>query len=597
VAGPGTGKSRTLIERMFILLEEDQSREVFFLTFTRTSRKDIECRLKNRFGESILGQPQDSFPRVSTLHTYAKGIVHKYASIINRKSKFSILTKDKGEQAILLRELVQDLGIDVNIELLSKVISCYCCTYNLPHDCPVSVTDCQSIINHFNRLLAFYNTFDMEGIVCAASDILANISEDIPYHFLQIDEYQDLNPADQRLVDLIAVNPKTEVVVVADDAQSIYGFRYANYQKVQELWTSTDWKQIPLIHCHRLPPHILNAALDLIANEGYVGSNIKSDPPDDKKIVTLQCTVSDLQVKAIVKNIRQLIESSNNNSDNYDEPLTFNSFLILCPSATFVNLTVNQLQNLYGIPAHSPISTIIPEDYWIVLLLLRILHSGDPLAFRQVLPILGIGQHEISQWRLAAMKLNNDLYSYCSTLDDSRITVFYDCISNVQSASDIEALKSSFVSLQDLLGQQGDLFEQLLSLLDKDPGSIPSFGELVQLIYEKFGVIEPETEIPDENKVLVTTLHSAKGLEADYVFCPWMMERFMPMPGKDLSEEKRVLYVALTRAKRDVIFTFHELYDASNRRRVYEGAMSPFLHEIRKHLRINRIRSADLYGV
>lgn len=93
--------------------------------------------------------------------------------------------------------------------------------------------------------------------------------------------------------------------------------------------------------------------------------------------------------------------------------------------------------------------------------------------------------------------------------------------------------------------------------------------------------------MPAEDKILVTTMYSAKGLEAEFVFVMWLNDSFMPAPGRNVKEELRVLYVALTRATQDVILTFHERYEKP----VYlkAEAMSPFLKKIISHLNIRRI--------
>jgi len=121
-------------------------------------------------------------------------------------------------------------------------------------------------------------------------------------------------------------------------------------------------------------------------------------------------------------------------------------------------------------------------------------------------------------------------------------------------------------------------------------------GLIVRSIYEKFGLLEPESEsdVPEEDKVLVTTLHSAKGLESEYVFVTWMNAKYMPMPNRDVSEERRVLYVALTRARQDVILTFHEIFDPNRHCLLGDEVMSPFLHEMRDYLNIQRIRRKDV---
>lgn len=123
----------------------------------------------------------------------------------------------------------------------------------------------------------------------------------------------------------------------------------------------------------------------------------------------------------------------------------------------------------------------------------------------------------------------------------------------------------------------------------KQPNSI---GKIIQLIYEKFGIYDTEDEISEEDKVLVTTMYSAKGLEAEFVFIMWLNSTFIPAKYRNQDEELRVLYVAITRAKQDVILTFHERFE--NFRRLKEQAMSPFLKKIYDYLDIKRIKKSDL---
>ena len=591
VAGPGTGKTRTLVERMIHLLTEDQSREVSLITLTRASRRDTHSRLESAFGHAVFEQPRLIFPRASTLHTYAKSLVHRYANLVGRESNFSILIESKGERDLILEELVQDLHLDIDIDKLSEAISCFRCTEQWPYWCPLSASDRGAVLEHFDELLSFYKAFDMEGIVVAACNILTHAAAALPPLFLQVDEYQDLNPMDQRLIDLAASHPASEVVVVADDAQSIYSRRYANYQGVRALWESPDWERIRFPDSHRLPAHILNAALDLIGGEGYVGAAMNSKPPDGRRIVTLQCTSSDLQVEAVANHIHELMASSN---DERREPLAFRDFLVLCPTGSFVDRTVELLASEYSIPAHKPTSSTIPDNYWKLILVLRILHSGDPLALRQWLPVLGFGHDEIVQLRRGAMNTNTDFSAYCLSQEDARFRQLSDNSNRARTAAtDITSFQEELEHFEGL-PQLEDFFDYLCSLIDEQNDDFPSFGQFIQVIYKMFGLIEGDSIIPDEDKVLAATLHSAKGLEAEYVYCMWMNSRFMPMAGRDLAEQRRLLYVALTRARRDVILTFHEEYDRGHGRRLYRQAMSPFLHDIGNHLEFRRVRAADL---
>lgn len=592
VAGPGTGKTSTLVERMSTLLTEDQSREVSFITFTRTSRRDTHSRLEKEFGEAVFDDPHLIFPRTSTLHAYAKSLLHKYAQTIGRRSDFSVLIENKDEKGLLISELVEDLALNIGIQKLSEGIYCYRCTGEWPNPFQLSSSDRIAVLKHFETLLAFYNTFDMEGMVANACGILDSAVRKLPQLFLQVDEYQDLNPIDQRLVQLLVTShPLSQVVVVGDDAQSIYGsLRHANFQGLRDLWESPDWDRESFPDSQRLPAHILNAALDLVATEGYIDAALNRKPPNGKRISTLQCTRSDFQVQAVANHIKQTMASPKLEGQ---PPLRYKDFLVLCPTTAFVDNTVQQLSKRH-IPTHKPTASFVPESYWKLLLLLRIAHSQDPLALRQWLPFLSIKQDEILTLRRNAMNSEVGFYAFCHSQEDPRLQHLFQQLRQLtQSTTDLASFESALQAF-DGLPPQDEFFEYLASQSSGEPLTVPSLGRLIQLIYEKFGLIDTDDVIADEDKVLVCTLHSAKGLEAEYVYCMWMNAKFMPMPNRDTAEQRRVLYVALTRAKQDVVLTFHEEYDRSIPRLLSEQAMSPFLHEIREHLNLTRVNSKDL---
>ena len=137
------------------------------------------------------------------------------------------------------------------------------------------------------------------------------------------------------------------------------------------------------------------------------------------------------------------------------------------------------------------------------------------------------------------------------------------------------------------------LIEQLEGLLPTVATETVGVGELVTRIYERYGIIEADDEAPDEDKVLVTTLHSSKGLEAQAVFVVEMTDRYMPNPGRDRDEEVRVLYVAMTRTLQLLYFAFSDRFVPGRGLRGIE-AMSPLLRGIQQYLRIVPIRASDI---
>lgn len=582
VAGPGTGKTRTLVERMIALLSEDRNREVIFITFTRASRRDTEKKLVEAFGEAFLDQPNLLFPRTNTLHRYAKRFVHRYARYISRDSAFSVPIESRGEFALILSEVVADLDLTLSIKQASEAIKLQRATTEWPPGFTLNVSESLAFVERFELLLTLYRTLDMEGVVLAAIEILETGEIDLPQIFLQVDEYQDLNPMDHLFIDRIASHPASQIAVVGDDAQSIYGFRHAHHEGVRVLWESHEWARIPFPDSFRLPAHILNAALDLIARSDYIGAEINRKPPDDKRILAVQCTTSDLQVEVAARHISDTMASA---AEVGDSTVNHGSFLVLCPTGDYARRTAEHLETRYGIPAYVPSKPTIPTDFWTIILLLRILASEDPLALRQWLPALSLSLDEIISLRDQALAQGVGLYDLCFSVEDSRIDRFKSQLDQLKRSLEESAAFLDHLCSFDGVDVPSEFPGLLKSVLNED-GTMPSLSTLIQSIYREFGVLEEEEIAQLRDRVLVATMHSAKGLEADFVYCLWMNARFMPMPGRDPEEERRVLYVALTRAKKDVVVCFHEEYHGGRRGRLRLEALSPFLREIIAHLRV-----------
>jgi len=290
VAAPGTGKTRTLVHRMIRLLNEDPNREVSFITFTRSSRKDTEEKIKKSIGLGPLEDAEFKFPRISTLHTYAKSILHRYASIIDYRSNFTIPIEERGELDLILLEVIYDLALEIDFNEVKENLEYFRNTNNWKSDCSISEGKRAPLIAYFNNHLKFYNTIDLQGLVPYACKVFSIVPKDFPPFFLQVDEYQDLNPMDQKLISLASSSPNSRIVVVGDDAQSIYGFRDANPEGIRTLWESDDWDHINFSTSHRLPNHIIIASQALINKSNYLGGQIDTPDDDGTKILTLQCT-------------------------------------------------------------------------------------------------------------------------------------------------------------------------------------------------------------------------------------------------------------------------------------------------------------------
>jgi DNA helicase-2/ATP-dependent DNA helicase PcrA len=588
VAAPGTGKTRTIVARMEKLLKEDPDRDVSFITFTRSSRKDTAYKIRQSIGEKALNEAKYNFPRISTLHTYAKSILHKYASLVGYSSKFVVPIESRGELYIILQEIINDLNLDIELKSFKNEILSFRNTGKWKPNSCIKEDNRTLAVEQFKSHLRFYDSIDLQGLVILAHEILLKKPNDFPTVYLQVDEYQDLNPADQELLNLISSSNESKIVVVGDDAQSIYGFRDANPNGIKTLWESNSWEHINFKNSHRLPIHILRASQALIEDKNYLG---KVNIPEDNgaRILTFECTSSDIQIEKVAKEIRR-IKSTNKRSDNGS--LNYKDFMILCPTGTLASTVSDTLRSKYKLPTRQKEEKTIPDDHWRLLLVLRMLHNEDSLALRQWLEIIGISSDDILKYRTDASKASTNLFSYCKRLSEKPLIELFKNLSELnESIKEIELFKKRLLEFPHL-NIDNSLFPEIGITINEITKEMNSIGSIIQLIHEKYGIYESENEIPDEESILVTTMHSAKGLEAEFVFILWLNKGFLPVSGRDLDEELRVFYVALTRAKQDVILTFFEKF--VNNRLLKEQVMSPFLHKIYPYIDIKRIRKSDL---
>jgi DNA helicase-2/ATP-dependent DNA helicase PcrA len=560
LAGPGTGKTASLVARMFQILAEDINIPVAFITFTRTSRRDTYTKLIERFGSKVAKyEAEDTFPKVSTLHTFAKSIVHRRANLVGLKSDFPVLVSSQNEDLLIIQEAVADIGISLDSQRLRDYIAADSCGADVSPDyLKASGEDIDRVITRVKDLMRFYNTIDINGLVLAGRYILERDPGIVGDLFLHVDEYQDLNKADQIFVDTLISAGCREIVVAGDDDQSIYGRRFANPEGIRYLIGKEGWASVIFKEGHRVPPHIFRAAQALLKLQKRTGHDKGlSTPQDDgRKVDVFQCTSTSLQCDKIVQTIRQLMKRNNEK----EQKCKYSDFMVLSPHKKAV-VQIAKCLEAAGIPTRKKESKPIPPDLWQVLLLLRMVCGDDNVSLRQWLPIIGLSEDEIRAIRLNAESKGRTLFEEVGRGGEEKIIEFL---------GHFEGLRASKNDLKELMGVAG----------------------LVRRLYQWYGILETEEEVSEEDKVLLTTLHSAKGLEAPFVLITHLEDRFMPNPSLDQDEETRVLYVGMTRAKEELFLLFCERFDRAKRRRLQRRAMSPFLLEIAPHLRISRWRRA-----
>jgi len=311
-------------------------------------------------------------------------------------------------------------------------------------------------------------------------------------------------------------------------------------------------------------------------------------PSDDgRKVPVFEFTNPKIEIEGLVTLIQHLLK---NGKKGDGSKIEYRDIMVLSSTGVFVNLLKSDLERK-GVQVKVKKKCEFPKDNWRLLLLLRLVNSNDSLALRQWLDIIKIKPATIQVWREEAMTFGASLSDYLRLLNPPELREFFTSLIELQEAkSDPSMFLHELQSFPQLL-PPGELFPAMGLTLDQLGEEAVSVEVLIKRIYEEFGIIDQECDFSAENKVLMTTMHSSKGLEAPIVIVARLNHQYMPMPNRDEQEELRVLYVAMTRAKHQLYLSFYEYFDQEKSKRFNIEALSPFLCKIKNNLKISRVNA------
>lgn len=589
IAGAGSGKTRTLTYRVARLVEEGISPDaILLLTFTRKASQQMLKRatalLDNRC-ERVAG---------GTFHAFSHGVLRRYASKIGFDHDFSIIDRTDAEQLISM--LRKEMGVFssgrsfprkqtlVNIfgRAVNKVLSVEDVVLN---DYPHFTSQIEAIValsNAYRKQKAENNLFDYDDLLIYLAMLLKNhadVREKIcsTYHYLMVDEYQDTNKIQAEIIYLIAGNNKN-VMVVGDDSQSIYAFRGANFENIMkfpEVFPGT--RIIRLEENYRSVQPILKLTNVIIERATQKYSKILFTRKSGGSLPLLVTTRSEnRQSRFVVQKIREI----------HRKGIPLNQIAVLF-RASFHSFDLEiEL-------AREGISFIKVGGFKFM----EYAHIKDVLAH---LRVISNSLDRISWYRILLL-LDN--------IGPKTAMDIYETIMAEQAGyTGIFAIQPKSRQSKGMLG-----LKNLFSTIDSKPMSVSQLGEAivnyyVPILKEKYDdhpkrtrdlehlvtimerynnleqfltdmALEPPntslndsffTEDQNEDRLILSTIHSAKGLEWHTVFIIWALEGRFPSihalhRKKELEEELRLMYVAATRAKENLIFTCPvQVYDRSS---------------------------------
>jgi DNA helicase-2/ATP-dependent DNA helicase PcrA len=592
IAGAGSGKTRTLTYRVAYLLENGiDPRNILLLTFTNKAARQMLDRVANLLpidASGIWG---------GTFHSVGNRILRRHGSAIGYNSGFTIM--DREDQKDLINTVVASAGIDpkeirfpkgdVLAEIFSFVINTETPMEQLlaekfPYFLPL-LEKIKDVQERYEKKKKATNSMDFDDLLQKTLTMLQqheNISEFYrrQFQFILVDEYQDTNKIQADLVDLLASEHRN-VMVVGDDAQSIYSWRGANFQNILEFPKRYPDAQVFKIEMnYRSVPEILEVAnAAIVANVDQFKKNLQPTRESSAaKPGIVALNDGNEQAQFVAQRILEL----------RDEDVDLNEVAVLY-RAHYHALELQLELSRRGIPYQITSGIRFFEQAHIkdVISFLRLVaNPRDEVAFKRMVKLLpGIGNRsadnlwnawdkslsdsgEVASWSERLLPMNVSAKSkkhwtqLAHTLDEiapgGQPNPPSEMITSVVEAIYDDYAKVNFTNYE---LRKEDLTQ--LAAFARQFKDLNDFLSQLALISNVDAEVAPN-QTADREAVNLSTVHQAKGLEFHTVFVIWLTDGMFPSSRsmderKDLEEERRLFYVAVTRAKDELYLTYSHM--------------------------------------
>lgn len=599
IAGAGSGKTRVLTYKIVHLLSHGyEPWRILALTFTNKAAREMRERI-----EGLVGTSTSSKLWMGTFHSIFARILRQHADRIGYKSSFTIY--DAADSKSLIKTIIKDMDLDDKIYKLSVVASAISTAKNAlisPRDY-VMASDIMEADRRARRprLHEIYSAYCNRCFVAGAMDfddllyytnVLLRDNVDILHHYQEyfryilVDEYQDTNFAQHLIVSQLC-NGNKNLCVVGDDAQSIYSFRGANIRNILNLKSSYPELCIfKLEQNYRSTQTIINAANSLIdKNTEQIRKHIYSHNDVGSRIEVVQ-SYSDYEESFLVAN--RLSQIKMQSRDSYEE------FAILYRTNAQSRILEESLRKR-NIPyrIYGGLSFYQRKEIKDAIAYFRLsINPNDDEALKRVInyPARGIGDTTINKVlrcaidnRVSAWQVIDDLQQYNPGVNSGtakKLTAFRDMIAGFMLANeqgkDAESVAKKIISETGLLSSlitdstpesisKRENLEELLNgvknfVEDRQEEGVENVS-LVDFISEVSLATDQDQQDTSEERVTLMTVHAAKGLEFANVFIVGVEENLFPSAMSceslaEIEEERRLLYVAITRAKKFCMMSY-----------------------------------------
>ena len=617
LAGAGSGKTKVLTTRIAYLLEQKKcfGQQILCVTFTNKAANEMRERVLQ-----LVNSRSVAFPWLGTFHSICNKMLRKNAEAVNLKPNFSII--DTLDQIKLIKNILDSENIDLKKNPPKQIafqIDSWKNKALLPQEITLKnqefhLKNALQVYRVYQKKLQTMNCVDFGDLILHVVTILKKF-EDIRkiyqnnFKYILVDEFQDTNYIQNLWLQLLT-SENNNICVVGDDDQSIYSWRGAEVKNILNFKKEyKDTQSIKLEQNYRSTKNILNTASSLIANnEDRLGKNIWSDLGDGEKV----------KVKSYFDGRNEATGISDTIEQNLSKKYNLNNISILVRAA-FQTREFEERFIKIGLPYRiiGGLKFYERSEIKDALSYLRLINqTNDDLSFERIVnkPKRSIGDSSLKK-----------IHDYARIKDLSLFDASQEILKeNILKPKTVQNLKNFLIHihswkanakkidhitlLENVLDESGYAMmlknertpeaDDKLENLKELKASMKGYSSLDEFLEN----ISLQTSIDEEwdgEKINIMTIHSAKGLEFDAVFLPGWEEGLFPHQKSidekgvtGIEEERRLAYVAITRAKKDLYISFalqrkffgrqNDNYD------FYSSLQSRFIDELdKKYLEIS----------
>ena len=585
LAGAGSGKTTVLVNRIAYMISEKHIRpwNILAITFTNKAAREMKDRIERLLGDTA----KDMW--IGTFHSVCVRILRSCIDLLGYSRDFVIY--DTADTKTVMKECLRELDIDEKSFPVRNVLSIIsnakndlmdAATFENVYKSDYRMSIIAKIYYRYQTKLRKNNAVDFDDIILNTVKILSENPDVLSkyqdkFQYILVDEYQDTNNSQYLLINLLA-QANRNLCVVGDDDQSIYKFRGANIGNILNFEDDySDVQKITLDQNYRSTQNILDAANSVISNnKGRMGKSLWTSNGDGNKVFVYTGTNEYDEARYIARQIKK----------HFDEQGSFSDCAILYRTNA-QSRVIEEMLMRESVPYKvlSGLRFYDRKEIKDIIAYLRVVYNpNDDVSLARIInePKRKIGNATLEKARNIAREKETSLYDVISHADDYH--EFKTAIKKLLSFSEII---QSLIKLKDTV-----TIEELTGRILNDTGYMPTLvmedttesktrienlGEFISVIteFEKneetgntLGeFLENISLVSDidgydenEDSAVLMTIHSAKGLEFPIVFLSGLEEGLFPgmrsmESDDDIEEERRLCYVAITRAKEQLYIT------------------------------------------